>query len=359
MISAADFQDLTRRDWEHADVEGTLRVAMIGIGWWTRDRAIPAVSATDRCETTVAVSSSAEKASSLTEEHETITHGITYEQFHDGKAADAYDAVYIATPNAFHNQYAARAAAFDKAILCEKPMADTVANASDLVDATTDVPLMVAYRMQTEPLVRRMRELIREGFVGSVVDVSGHMSQRVLDMIPDPDQWRLDPDLAGYGASVMDLGIYPLNTARFVLDRDPVRVHATMQSVSEGFERVPDERARFTVEFPDGITLSAMASQNATKGDHFSVIGTEGELTLTDGFHATSGRSLTLVRDGTRTQVDVEPVDQMEAEFAYFADRVLTGEPIGPDGEHGLVDMRSLKAIYEAAERGESVPIEH
>jgi len=49
---------------------------------------------------------------------------------------------------------------------------------------------------------------------------------------------------------------------------------------------------------------------------------------------------------------------EMTEEFDYFADRVLREEPIGPDGEHGLLDMRALKAIYDAAETGERVTVE-
>ena len=359
MITADDLDDFAHRDWQHVEAgEGPVRIAVVGLGWWTRDRAIPAIDSSELCETTVAVSSSTEKAEDAADGHPTIEHGLTYEDFHDGTGADAYDGVYIATPNAVHPQYAETAATLDKAILCEKPMADSVERAEGMVEATRETTLMIAYRMHTEPAVRRMRELVQEGFVGEVVEIRGRMSQRLLEMFSDPDQWRLDPDLSGYGTSVMDLGIYPLNTARFVLDSDPVRAQASMSSASEEFKEVPDERASFLVEFPENVVASCAASQNAHKGDRFTVIGTEGELSMRDGFHSSDRRKLELARRGTRTAIDVEPVDQMTEEFDYFADRVLRGERPHPDGEHGLVDMRALRAIYEAAERDEPVAIE-
>jgi xylose dehydrogenase (NAD/NADP) len=359
MITADDVDGLAARDWQQADAEdGPVRVAMIGIGWWTRDRAIPAAEASELCETTVAVSSSIEKAADAVEGHPTIEEAITYEEFHEGAASEAYDAVYIATPNALHPQYAETAAELGKAILCEKPMADRTDRAAEMLEATQGTTLMIAYRMHTEPIVRRMRELVQQGFVGEVVEIRGRMSQRLLEMIPDRDQWRLDPDLSGYGASVMDLGIYPLNTARFVLDSDPVRVQASMSSASESFEAVPDERASFLLDFPNGVVASCAASQNAFKDDRFAVIGTEGSLNMRNAFHSGDSRELTLARDDARTTMDVEPVDQMVEEFDYFADRVLRGETPRPDGEHGLFDMRALEAIYAAAERDEPVPIE-
>ena len=359
MITTTDLDGLTDRDWQGADAgAGPVRIAMVGLGWWTRDRAIPAVGSARFCETTVVVSSSTEKADEAAAGHPTIERAISYEEFHDGTAVDAYDAVYVATPNTTHPQYVATAAEFDKAILCEKPMADTVENAEELVDAAGNATLMIAYRMHTEPAVRRMRELVRDGFVGSVVEVRGRMSQRLLDMIPDDDQWRLDPDLSGYGTSVMDLGIYPLNTTRFILDSDPIWAQASMSSESEGFESMPDERASFQLDFPDNVVASCAASQNAFKSDSFEVVGTDGRLRLENAFHSADARELTLAREGVRTTIDVTPVDQMIEEFDYFADRVLRGKSPHPDGEHGLVDMHALKAIYEAAERDEPVSID-
>ncbi|ESP89926.1 D-xylose 1-dehydrogenase Gfo6 [Candidatus Halobonum tyrrellensis] len=355
--------DARARDWAGLE-SGTLRVAMVGLGWWTREQAIPAVEASDFCETTVLVSSSHDSAEDAAAGVETAEAAITYDEFVDGEATDDYDAVYICTPNAKHLPYAEAAADHDKAILCEKPMEATADRAAELVSAAEDVPLMVAYRMQTDPDVRRMRELVREGAIGDPVFVHGHMSQQMLDVVADdPDQWRLDPDLAGYGATVMDLGIYPLNTARFVLDADPVSVNARMRSEAQAFRDVPDQHASFTVEFDDGTYATCTASQNAYLAGHLRVVGTDGELTLESVFLGETPQTLTLrTADGRSAEVDDGRRDiygdEMTEEFDYFADHVLRGEPLGPDGEHGLVDMRALAAIYEAAETGEDVSVE-
>ncbi len=112
-----------RRDWqEQTETNDPVRFAMIGVGWWTTEQAMPAVDAGDLCETTVLVSSDREKAADVAADSETVEHAITYEEFHDGAASDAYDAVYIVTPNALHLPYVETAAELGKAILCEKPM---------------------------------------------------------------------------------------------------------------------------------------------------------------------------------------------------------------------------------------------
>ncbi len=108
------------RDWQ-TTTDGTVRYALLGLGWWTIDLALPAIQDSDLGEVTTLVSSSSEKAKRLADENG-VDHGISYEEFHDGDAADRFDAIYIGTPNALHLEYAETAAELDKAILCEKPM---------------------------------------------------------------------------------------------------------------------------------------------------------------------------------------------------------------------------------------------
>ncbi|MGB9965654.1 D-xylose 1-dehydrogenase Gfo6 [Halobacterium hubeiense] len=359
-MSAADCLNSVRhRDWEQLD-SGTLRVAMVSLGWWTREQAMPAVEASEFCETTVVVSSTHEKAEEVAAETPTVEAALTYEEFEAGEATDEYDAAYICTPNALHLPYAEAAADHGKAVLCEKPVEATRERAEALVEATADVPLMVAYRMQTDPQVRRMREFVADGAIGDPVAVHGNMSQQMLDVVSsDTDQWRLDTELVGYGATVMDLGIYPINTARFVLDADPVSATAQMHSEDKAFDDVPDQHAAFTLQFDDGTYAACTASQHGARSGHLRVVGTDGELRLEPTFLGESPQTLTLRLDDKEMEIDDGRRDvfgdEMTEEFDYFADRVLRGEPIHPDGEHALVDMEALEAVYEAADTGETV----
>ncbi len=350
------FDGFTARDWQTVE-EGTVRFAMIGFGWWTKEKAMPAVERSELCETTVLVSGDKERVESVVDSHETVERGLTYEEFHDGAGSEEYDAVYIATPNALHLEYAETAAELGKAILCEKPMESTVERSEQLVEACRETTLMVAYRMHTEPAVRRARELIQSGFIGDVTGIHGQMSQRLLEMNPDTDQWRLDPELAGYGTSVMDLGIYPFNTARFVLDAGPLSVQASMSSAHEAFSDVPDERASFRLDFPEGVSAVCTASQNATQSSHLQITGTKGELRLDPIFFPDQPRKLQVRRGDVDATLDFDQQSQMTEEFEYFADRVLSETEPHPDGEHGLTDMKIMKASYEAAETDSTVSL--
>lgn len=346
------------RTWQTTE-SGTVKYALIGLGWWTIDVALPAIESSDLGEVSVLVSSSTEKATRLADEND-VAQGISYDEFHDGAASDAYDAIYVGTPNAYHLEYVETAAELDKAILCEKPMESTVERAEAMVETCENaaVPLMIAYRMQTDPAVRRARELIADGFLGEPVSVYGHNTQPLLEMIPDPDQWRLDPELSGYGTSVMDLGIYSINTTRFLLDRDPVSVQSEMASNHEAFGDVPDERSSSLLRFEDDIQMTSTSSQNAHEDTHLKITGTDGQIELRPAFHGEC--SLHLSRGELSVTIEHDSFDaerEMEEEFDYFADRLLGDAEIYPDGRHGLQDMRIIEALHEAAERGEPVDI--
>ncbi|MFC6976703.1 D-xylose 1-dehydrogenase Gfo6 [Halomicroarcula sp. GCM10025709] len=353
------FDSYEERDWQ-TTTEGTVRLALLGLGWWTIDEALPAIGNTDRCEATTLVSSSAEKAERLADENG-VDNGISYDEFHDGAAADAYDAVYLGTPNAYHLEYVETAADLGKAVLCEKPMESTVERAEAMVDACerADVPLMIAYRMHTDPTVRRARDLLDEGFIGEPVSVYGNNSQPLLEMIPDHDQWRLDPDVSGYGTSVTDLGIYSVNTARFLLDRDPVAVQSRMSSHHEAFADVPDERSGSLLALEGDVKMVTTTSQNAHRDTQLKLTGTEGQIDLRPAFHGTC--TMHLSRGDLSATIENAAVDsqrEMREEFDYFADRVLTGGDIVPDGRHGLQDMRIIQALHEAADTGDVVTLE-
>ncbi|WP_415381152.1 D-xylose 1-dehydrogenase Gfo6 [Halosimplex sp. TS25] len=352
-----DLDSFSARDWEEPTDADPIRFAMVGLGWWTRELSIPAVEGADHCTTTVLVSSSTEKAEDVAADMEGIEGTLTYDEYADGAATDAYDAVYVCTPNGLHRDNVESAAAHDKAVLCEKPLEATVEDAQATVDACreADVPLMVAYRLQTEPVARRARELIQDGAIGDVVSITGHMSDNILDAV-DETSWRFDPDLSG-GTTLNDIGIYPLNTIRFILGEDPQAVYARAESEQPAYEGT-DEHGAFQLEFPDGKLASCTVTHSASLASSLRFVGTEGELSIEGLFFPNTRKVLRVSGPGIEGEYRPEPVDQMREEFDYFANRLQRGLDPEPDGEHGMVDMRVIRAFYESAEEGRRVELD-
>jgi xylose dehydrogenase (NAD/NADP) len=348
-MRATTFEEYDGREWLASGVE-PLRFALVGVGGFTREWILPSVAEAELARTTCLVSGSAEKAERVAADHG-VEHTLTYEEFVDGDAAEAYDAVYVCTPNATHLQYVEAAARMGKDVLCEKPMEATLDRAERLVEAceAAGVTLMVAYRVQTNPLVRWLREVVREGGVGDPVHVRGTMSQDVFEAVsPARDQWRLDDSLSG-GAALIDLGIYPLNTTRFLLDATPVAGGARVAVEDDAFADV-DEHVAFAVEYDDGTVGAYTASQRSHAASSLQITGTAGELTLEPAFfgHAAA----TLRTDAGETTVDPGETNELVAEFDYFASHVRRSERPGPDGRHALADVRAITGLYDAADTG-------
>ncbi|WP_101297835.1 D-xylose 1-dehydrogenase Gfo6 [Halegenticoccus soli] len=346
--------DLARRDWD-AGADGTVRFAVVGLGNFSRRVVLPSIADADYCEATTLVSGSAEKARAVADEVG-AARGITYDEYADGVARDAYDAVYVATPNALHLPHVETAADLGKAVLCEKPLEATVERAESLVYACeeADVPLMTAYRMQVDPTFRRLREFVRDGGVGEPIQLHGDFSIRVISELRGPDQWRLDPDLSGGGA-LMDVGVYPLNAGRFLLDADPVS--ATGVTSGAGPFAEVEAHVAFGLSFPDGVTGSFTANFDGFRDSRISVLGTEGRIEVERAFDRARSRRVTVDAADSRVEVDGPAVDEIRKEFDYFAHCLLAGEPPEPDGQDGLIDVRTMAAVYESAERGELIEL--
>ncbi|MFB6251954.1 MAG: D-xylose 1-dehydrogenase Gfo6 [Halobellus sp.] len=356
----ADYlDDFTRRDWQTLDpddVRDPVRIAVVGLGWFAREWALPGIARSAFTEATVVTDVDADTVETVAAERD--LHGVTPEELRTGAVADEYDAVYVATPNATHLEYVTAAADQDKAVLCEKPVEATLNRARRLVDACREagVPLMIGYRMQTDPAVRRLRDLLQRGVAGDVIHIHASMSQTMLGELNDDDeQWRLDADLSG-GSAVMDLGVYPLNTIRFVLGSDPVRVSGRTHAEHEAFADV-DEHATYRLEFLGGVDAMCTVSQNAQHTSRLEVIGTDARLILDPAFYEREDRGFAVDRGETRIDVEFEQVHQLEEEFAYFGHQLLADDPFYPDGEHALIDMAALEGIYESAETGEPVTL--
>ena len=348
--------NFTRRDWEHEATDGTIRLAVVGVGGFARQRALPAIADSACCVTTVLVASPPESAATVAETY-AVDHVVDYDPFLEGARVDAYDAVYIAAPNAVHRQYATAAAAFGKHVLCEKPLETTVERAREIVAACADadVTLMTAYRLQTEPTVRRTRELVREGVIGDIVQVHGGFSHPLLETA-EPDTWRLDPEAAGGGALV-DLGIYPLNTIRFVLACEPTGVYATTRSEDPPFADV-DEHVAIQLEYETGATASCTASFDAHASSALELVGTDGMIDIKSPFGGVVPQEMTVESGDVRMEYTGPRVDEVREEFDYFGYCVLTGTDPEPDGEDGVADLRAIEAAYESAETGQRVALE-
>ena len=135
-------------------------------------------------------------------------------------ARDDVDLVDICTPGDTHAEIAIAALEAGKHVLCEKPLANSVAEATQMADAADaaaerGVLAMVGFTYRRVPAIQLARRLVEEGRIGTVRHVRAQYLQDWLTDEESPLSWRLDKDRAGSGA-LGDIGAHVIDLAQFV-----------------------------------------------------------------------------------------------------------------------------------------------
>ncbi len=333
--------------------------AVIGLGRLTLGQILPAMASCKLARPVALVSGSPEKAAVVAAQYG-IPERSVYGYGDIARLADdpAVKAVYVVSPNALHREHVGAAAAAGKHVLCEKPMANTSAEARAMVEACRvgGVKLMIAYRCQYEPYNREAIRLVRSGDLGRVRLIEASNTQ-----VQGPrDQWRLKAGLAGGGA-LPDIGLYCLNSARAVAGVEPVEVFARMWSPPDD-PRYADveESIAFMLRFPSGLVANCAAGYGAHESKDMRLRLEGGWIELADAF-AYHGQQMRVAhRDGARESIDEKKLgtaDQFALEIDHFADCIRTGREPRTPGEEGVQDHLIMEAIYRSAREGGPVPL--
>jgi predicted dehydrogenase len=332
--------------------------AVVGLGSIAKSSVLPAFAHCKNAKLVAVVGRDKKVATQLARQFRAL-NVYTAEEYSNCLHNPLVDAVYIATPPGTHLDLTVSAALAGKHVLCEKPLAATVAQADEIVEAcrTNGVLLMTAYRKHFEPSTLFIRKLLRDGALGRIDMVHSafselHVPGRTVD-------WLLNPDLAG-GGPLMDLGIYCVNTTRWLLGEDPTEVTAATawKNDSARFREV-EEGISFNLKFPDGAILHGATTYSAAISSFIFIQGTKGWLSLSPAFPFDEPRLLTGKIAKRSIAKKFELVDEFAPEIDVFAEAIIKKKPIQPDGIQGIRDMKILHAIYEVSRKKESVTIRY
>jgi predicted dehydrogenase len=334
-------------------VERKARWAVVGLGKLAIEEVMPAFAQCRLSRPTALVSGHPDKARRIA-----AVYGIdpkriySYDTFDRLRDDGEIDIVYIVLPNSMHAEYTIRAHRAGKHVLCEKPMAATVAECRDMIAAARAAgkKLMIAYRLHYEPFNLTAKTLAREKAVGELRTFSATNCQ-----VTQAPNIRLSRALAG--GPVQDIGIYCLNAARYVTGEEPVVVTAQEHRPADipRFREVPAS-VSFQLKFPSGVLAHCDCSFDAAESRRFRVNGTKGFIDLDPAF-SYRGLRLTVGKESGREQVRLTEVNHFAAEMDHFSECVLARKDPRTPGEEGLADMRVIAAIEEAARTGRTVPV--
>ena len=358
---------LTRRDFAHLSAMAALSQAMpsgaqtmtrsdgrrlrwciVGLGRISMGQFMPGQRASRTGKLTALVSGHRAKA-----EQQAALYGVpssaiySYENFDEIRHNRDIDAVYIALPNSMHAEYTIRAAKAGKHVLCEKPMATSLADCHAMIDACrgANVKLMIAYRCQYHPSHLKAIELIRTGAVGQVLAIDSAFGFDIK-----PGEWRLNKKMAG-GGPLVDVGIYSLNASRYLTGENPadIKAYATVIDQDGRFTQV-EENDGWTMKFPSGIVASCTTTYGGLMDGYFRVVGQKGWIRM-DGFNYDGMHLRAALASGEKIdQPDpVRAPGQFTLEADYFAGSVWNNREPKTDGAEGLRDMTAISRIYESA----------
>ncbi|MDZ7693008.1 MAG: Gfo/Idh/MocA family oxidoreductase [Balneolaceae bacterium] len=253
---------------------------------------------------------------------------------------DDIDVAYIVVPTGLHARYAITAAFAGKHVWCEKPMALTVEECQSIIDAAdkNGVHLSIGYRMQHEPNTKTIMRYAQEETYGAVTGVKTGAG---YDGSHPEGNWRRDAELGG--GALYDMGVYPINAARYSTQMEPIRARGVQKSDRYEMYDEVDETTTFELE---------VRWRDGTGRNQFGKSMNYLDVTCTDGwYNLRPFQSYSGVQGETSDgkKLPPDPNHQQARQMDNEALAIIEGrDPIVPASE-GIKDIRTVQAIMESS----------
>lgn len=334
---------LAARPLRAAEPGRKLGVALAGLGSYSRGQLGPALRETSWCQLKGVVTGDRDKGLRWASEYgfpeRNVYHYDTMDQLRDNPDIDI---VYVVTPPGLHARHTIAAARAGKHVICEKPMANSVAECDAMINACRDagVKLSIGYRLVFEPHHKELDRIAQQQTFGRLDRISGAFGFELRN----PRAWRLDKELGG-GGPLMDVGIYVIQAACLAAgNRAPVAVEAKERPKSdpEIFREV-EEALDFTLFFPAGERCKGFT----TYGEYTHFFRAEGdrgwiELSPAFSYGGLEGRT-------SEGPMNYPEVNQQAQQMDDFARCILDGRDTPVGGDLGRMHMAVIEAIYASA----------
>lgn len=322
-----------------------LGVALVGLGSYSRGRLAPGLQRTEHCELRGIVTGSPHKIPVWQERYNIPDRNVyNYQTMHEVANNEDIDVIYVVTPPGLHARYAIIGAEAGKHVWCEKPMAMDADECQNIIDAAAKngVQLTIGYRMQHEPNTQTIIRYGEEETYGAVTEVRTGAGYNGSHPVGD---WRRNPDLGG--GALYDMGVYPINAARYATGLEPVAVSGVQRSDRTDLYAHVDETTEFELEFPGGVVASGETSFGKSM-NYLDIDCTNGSYHLRpfqsySGVQGATSDGKTLPPDP-----DHQQARQMDDDARAIKENTA---PIVP-GEEGLADIRIVDAIMESSGKG-------
>jgi predicted dehydrogenase len=335
-----------------ASARPKLGVALCGLGNLSTYQLAPALQKTQYCRLAGIVSG---RSGGATDEwrkkYDLPARSVyTYDTMDRMAENDDIDIVYVVTPNALHLEHTIASAQAGKHVYCEKPLEISVERCQRMIDACKAANRMLgtAYRCRFEPHHQECIRIAREQELGAIRIIEAGFG---ID-VGRSDQWRLQQSLSGGGA-LMDVGVYALQTTRYLTGEEPVLVTATETKTDAVKFKEVDETVAWTATFPSGAVAYCTASFRVRGIKHFRASTDRGWFKLDPAYDY--GGIKGVRSDGK--PLEFPQIDMFAAQLDDFARCIVEQRPTIVPGEEGMQDVRVMTAIYESIRTGRAVKV--
>jgi predicted dehydrogenase len=330
--------------------------AVVGLGSIAETAVLPAFRNSKNSKLVALVSHDKGRAQHLGAKYG-VKHCYSYENYDQCLSQRDVDAVFVTSVNGAHAEQTIRAAVAGKHVLCEKPMATSVEDCRRMVAAcrANRVRLMIAYRKYFEPGSVALKKLVTSGKLGRLRHIFSSYTE-IVDA-GKAKTWQLNQKLAG-GGSLMDIGIYCVNTMRWVAGSAPV--DATARRWTDDPKRFSDveDSIAFRLTHPDGLVCQGTSSYSSMAASFLQVHGDQGWAALNPAFAFEEERRLFGKIRGRWFERKFKVIDEFALELNAFTESIHLGRDPEPDGMEGLRDLATIEAIYRSAVENRTVSVQ-
>ncbi|MCG8307275.1 MAG: Gfo/Idh/MocA family oxidoreductase [Cytophagales bacterium] len=319
-----------------------LGMALMGLGYYSTEVLAPSIQLCKNTYLAGIVTGTPSKAEAWQVKYNLKKENIyNYDNFDKIADNDNIDIVYVVLPNGLHKDFTIRAANAGKHVICEKPMAVSARECREMINACKDnnVQLSIGYRMHFEPNTQEIMRLAKEKDFGDIRQISSGAGFNMTFF----DTWRSKKEL--YGGSMMDMGVYPLQAARYSTGEEPVSVSAQTFKIRPDLIEA-DEITSFQLQFPSGTMANCETGFHANF-NYLKVYCEKGWYEL-DPFSAYNG----IKGEKSKGEFGFKQVNQQARQMDEVAWCIKNKKPMRVPGEEGLKDIIIVEKIWESIANG-------
>ena len=262
-------------------------------------------------------------------------------------------AVYLPMANHEHAEWALRAIEHRKHVLCEKPMALTVADIDAIETAARryKVSVMEGFMYRFHPQHARVMELIRSGLIGEIRSVRASFSF----MMRPARLYRLAEDVSRGGGAMWDIGCYAIHSLRMFFPHAPLSVTAMAQFVDSG----ADISNSGVLDFGDGKLAQFDFSFERARRSEYEIIGTQGGIKCHIVWQLPGDVPVISwwTEDGRQCEERLPPANHFRLEIEHFSASILNGKEPGLSLDDARDNCRIIVAALQSAAEGRRIEI--